>query len=107
MSALGFISGFVDTLGFIALFNLFAAHITGNVVLEVHFDPRDVVNVPNHENKIRVCRYQVVGEIGPDELGALGVVVGPPMPASQNRPSMRNRFCISLSNVDDSPVLVE
>lgn len=33
MSALGFISGFVDTLGFIALFNLFAAHITGNVVL--------------------------------------------------------------------------
>jgi uncharacterized membrane protein YoaK (UPF0700 family) len=33
MSALGFISGFVDTLGFIALFGLFAAHITGNVVL--------------------------------------------------------------------------
>src|SRR6185503_20122192 len=33
MSAFGFISGFVDTLGFIALFNLFAAHITGNVVL--------------------------------------------------------------------------
>jgi uncharacterized membrane protein YoaK (UPF0700 family) len=33
MSALGFISGFVDTLGFVALFNLFAAHITGNVVL--------------------------------------------------------------------------
>jgi uncharacterized membrane protein YoaK (UPF0700 family) len=33
MSALGFISGFVDTLGFIALFKLFAAHITGNVVL--------------------------------------------------------------------------
>lgn len=32
-SALGFISGFVDTLGFIALFKLFAAHITGNVVL--------------------------------------------------------------------------
>jgi uncharacterized membrane protein YoaK (UPF0700 family) len=33
MSILGFISGFVDTLGFIALFGLFAAHITGNVVL--------------------------------------------------------------------------
>jgi len=33
MSALGFISGFVDTLGFIALYGLFAAHITGNVVL--------------------------------------------------------------------------
>jgi uncharacterized membrane protein YoaK (UPF0700 family) len=33
MSALGFISGFVDTLGFITLYGLFAAHITGNVVL--------------------------------------------------------------------------
>jgi len=33
MSALGFISGFVDTLGFIALYGLFAAHITGNVVM--------------------------------------------------------------------------
>src|SRR5262245_27224144 len=33
MSILGFTSGFVDTLGFIALFGLFAAHITGNVVL--------------------------------------------------------------------------
>jgi uncharacterized membrane protein YoaK (UPF0700 family) len=33
MSILGFISGFVDTRGFIALFGLFAAHITGNVVL--------------------------------------------------------------------------
>jgi uncharacterized membrane protein YoaK (UPF0700 family) len=33
MSILGFISGFVDTLGFIALYGLFAAHITGNVVL--------------------------------------------------------------------------
>jgi uncharacterized membrane protein YoaK (UPF0700 family) len=33
MSILGFISGFVDTLGFITLFGLFAAHITGNVVL--------------------------------------------------------------------------
>ena len=33
MSILAFISGFVDTLGFIALYGLFAAHITGNVVL--------------------------------------------------------------------------
>jgi len=30
MSMLGYISGFVDTLGFIALFALFPAHITGN-----------------------------------------------------------------------------
>src|SRR3954468_2192828 len=30
---LSFISGFVDTAGFIALFGLFTAHITGNLVL--------------------------------------------------------------------------
>lgn len=33
MSALAFTSGFVDTLSFLALFGLFAAHITGNVVM--------------------------------------------------------------------------
>ena len=33
MSLLAFTSGFVDTLSFIALFGLFAAHITGNFVL--------------------------------------------------------------------------
>jgi uncharacterized membrane protein YoaK (UPF0700 family) len=33
MSVLACISGFVDTLGFVALFGLFAAHITGNFVL--------------------------------------------------------------------------
>lgn len=33
MSLLAYISGFVDTLGFIALFALFPAHITGNFVL--------------------------------------------------------------------------
>lgn len=38
---LSFISGFVDTAGFIALFGLFTAHITGNLVLActVFFDP--------------------------------------------------------------------
>lgn len=41
----------------------YAYGFSGNVVLEVHFDPRDVVNVPNQENKIRVCRYTVVGPI--------------------------------------------
>jgi uncharacterized membrane protein YoaK (UPF0700 family) len=33
MSLLAFTSGFVDTLSFVALFGLFAAHITGNFVL--------------------------------------------------------------------------
>jgi uncharacterized membrane protein YoaK (UPF0700 family) len=32
-SALGFTAGFVDTVGFIALFGLFTAHVTGNFVL--------------------------------------------------------------------------
>ena len=33
MSTLAFTSGFVDVLSFVALFGLFAAHITGNVVM--------------------------------------------------------------------------
>lgn len=33
----------------------------GNVVLRVIVNPRDVVNVPNHDHKVRVCRYVVDG----------------------------------------------
>jgi uncharacterized membrane protein YoaK (UPF0700 family) len=32
-ASLGFLAGYVDTLGFIALFGLFTAHVTGNFVL--------------------------------------------------------------------------
>jgi uncharacterized membrane protein YoaK (UPF0700 family) len=31
--ALAFVAGFLDTCGFVALFGLFSAHVTGNFVL--------------------------------------------------------------------------
>lgn len=38
---------------------------SNGAVLEVHVDPRDVVSVPNDSNseKVRVCRYEVIGTV--------------------------------------------
>lgn len=42
----------------------YAFGFSGDAKMEVHFDPRDVVNVPNgNEGKIRVCRYTLVREL--------------------------------------------
>lgn len=32
----------------------------GTVVIRVLVNPRDVVNVPNHDHKVRVCRYEIL-----------------------------------------------
>lgn len=45
---------------------------SGNVKLEVHVHPRDVVNVPSYDNKMRVCRYKIVREVkGPYKVPVL------------------------------------
>lgn len=36
---------------------------TGNVKLEVHVHPRDVVNVPYNGTKLRTCRYRIIREV--------------------------------------------
>lgn len=41
----------------------FAKGFTSGPTLEVHVHPRDVVSVPSHDDqKVRVCRYVVIGE---------------------------------------------
>ena len=42
----------------------YADRFDGNVLLEVKVNPRDVVSVPQYDaNKMRVCRYEIVGEV--------------------------------------------
>lgn len=43
----------------------YASGFSGDTVLEVHVNPRDVVSVPTDcgESKMRVCRYKVVGVV--------------------------------------------
>jgi hypothetical protein len=41
----------------------FAQSFGKGITLEVHVNPRDVVSVPHSSNKMRVCRYIVIGEI--------------------------------------------
>lgn len=44
----------------------------GNVKLEVHVHPRDVVNVPYHDRKLRVCKYRIIREVtGPYDQAVL------------------------------------
>ena len=38
----------------------YAKRFSGNTVLKVEVNPRDVVSVPNHDQKVRVCRYRVL-----------------------------------------------
>lgn len=46
------------------------AHGWGAKVMVVEFSPEDVVSVPDNEHeKLRVCRYRVVGELNGDVLG--------------------------------------
>lgn len=44
------------------------ARTYGSILLEVHVNPRDVVSVPTYDSgdKVRVCRYRVVG-LAPDQ----------------------------------------
>ena len=47
----------------------YATNFTGDVILEVHVNPRDVVSVPMDSGfeKMRVCEYYVAGIYNPDE----------------------------------------
>lgn len=51
----------------------YASGFAQGAVLEVHVNPRDVVSVPtdSHDQKIRTCRYLVVGPIEEKYAGAL------------------------------------
>lgn len=44
----------------------YASTFSGDTILEIHFDPRDVVSVPRdgYCGKVRTCRYYVSGIIG-------------------------------------------
>ena len=56
-AALGYLAGYVDTLGFIALFGLFTAHVTGNFVLIGR-----AMAMPSHDVLLkRVRRLERVG----------------------------------------------
>lgn len=43
----------------------YANNYSGNTMLEVHVNPRDVVSVPNDHSaqKMRVCRYTIIGTV--------------------------------------------
>jgi uncharacterized membrane protein YoaK (UPF0700 family) len=53
-TALGFLAGYVDTLGFIGLFGLFTAHVTGNFVLIGR-----AMATPSHDVLIKLLVFPV------------------------------------------------
>ncbi|MBN9089479.1 MAG: DUF1275 domain-containing protein [Reyranella sp.] len=77
MSLLAFTSGFVDSLSFIALFGLFAAHVTGNMI-QVIVDMVDIVqgHGPLEAKRARLKRLgpMLLAFIAGTLMGAVGYI---------------------------------
>lgn len=61
-----------------------------NACLEIHVNPRDVVSVPNHGNKIRCCRYVIVSEV---EIPKTALIV----PAAKAKPKVKKEKTVTVA----------